>query len=181
MSSFNTMRQVLFFVWNMLDDDIKSSVESIADLFDSIETDFTQLLNEVDIYQATATGLLPDYERCYSVIPNSGDSDAVRRDRVIAALRSRGEYKKSKFERIARGLGYSIGYTGTKHIVIVDDQFKPFRAGISKAGDRVYSQLSGTSMYTVLVIGTAVESDSVLRSLFNKIKCAGIEIVFTNS
>lgn len=181
MTSVQALRQFLFFVWDLLDDAIKSMVEVIGERVDSIVGDYAALVAEVDIYSATVDGLLPEYERYYHVVPQNGDTLDARRLRVIAALRSRGNYNLQKFENIAEGLGYVIGNSGLKYLIISDADFPPFRAGISRAGiDAVYDYAAGSSPYTVLVTGTGVEADYDLQFLFNKRKCLGIEIVFVD-
>lgn len=181
-TSLSAMRKILFFVWDMLDDAIKVAIECVGDLFDSIEADFRTMLAEIDIYQSTIEGLLPEYERYYSLTPRDGDTLTIRRNRVIAALRARGEYCRSRFEIIAMGLGYSIGSSGTKHLVVSDGDFPhPFRADISRADiDVVGSNVVGASIYTVVVTGSTVESDFDLQFLFNKQRCSGTDFLFVN-
>jgi uncharacterized protein YmfQ (DUF2313 family) len=132
---------------------------------------------------ATAGGVLADWERFVGIYGSPVSTDAERRSAVIARLRATNLLTKATFESIAAGYGYSIGPAGSTnpHMRIVEGgQWPAFRAGISKAGDKVYSTSGEYTPYTVRVYGTDVTTNSELQRIFNKAKPAGITFIFVN-
>lgn len=178
MSYVTTIKQVLFFVYDLLSDELRSVIEVVGELFDDIKTDFETVLSQIDPNEATVTGLLLDYERFYRCVPGSGDTVATRRERVVAAIRAKGGLNRSHFENIAEALGYTVG----TDIDITEGDFAPFRADYGRADiDAVYDQGDGKSMYTVVVTGNGVEDDNDLQQRFDKQHCCGIEFVYVNT
>jgi uncharacterized protein YmfQ (DUF2313 family) len=134
---------------------------------------------------ATDAGTMEDWERLVGINGGSSvTSEGDRRNAIIASLRATNAITVAAFESIAGGFGYTIGPAGTpgKHLRIVEgNQWPAFRAGISKAGDKVYSSYAGDyTPYTVRVYGTDVTTNSELQRIFNKAKPAGITFIFVN-
>jgi uncharacterized protein YmfQ (DUF2313 family) len=176
----NVLIQAIHFCYNMLDDELRAMVDVIGEFFDTIEDVIDSVL--IEMYPATATiaGMLPDYEQYYRCIALTGDSVEMRRNRVVAAIRTKGGLNRDCFYRIADALGYSIG-AGIKYLTIEEGNYKPFRAGISRAGiDAVYDQSVGASMFDVVVTGTDVETDADLHSGFERQRAAGINFIYVN-
>lgn len=141
------------------------------------------LLLEMFPDSATVEGLLANFERVYDIVPSSTATLAQRRQAALAAIRAKGGLTKSHFETMAQGLGYTIGLpaVGDPHCRIVEGEFGPFRADYGQADvDEVYDQGTGASMYTWRVLGTDVETDTTLQTIFEALKTAGTEVVFAN-
>ena len=181
MAHTNVVKKVCFFIYDLLDDELKDCLAVCGEFFDDIKTDFDFILSQIDIYQATVAGTLEDFERVYNCIPESGDTVAVRQNRVIAALRAKGGLNVLYFEKIAEGLGYTVGPIGSPHLQFSEGDYEPFRADYGQADiDTIYDQDTGYSMYTVVVTGTDVETDADLQARFEKQRCAGVEFVYVN-
>jgi len=175
----NPIMQVLSFVWPLLSDGIKAAAEVVALMLDSIYAMYDELLLESNPYTCTSSGTLPDFERFYKIVPGESDTDAVRRARLWAKIRSTGDLNISYFYSIAAALGYSVG-SGEKHLTISDGDYPAFRAGISVSGDAVYDVAEGSSIYTVRVVGTDVETDFDLQNRFYQQHLFGIDFVYIN-
>jgi uncharacterized protein YmfQ (DUF2313 family) len=178
----NVMKQILHFVWDLLDDELRTVVIVTGEFFDNIQDVMMFVKTQIIPYDSTVDGTLTDFERFYRLFPAVSDTLSMRRDRIIAAIRASGGLNISYFYRIANSFGYSIGLgSGTKYLTIAETPCKPFRAGYGRAGqDAVYANSYGSSMYTVIVFGTGVEDDVYLHSAFNKQHCAGVEILYSN-
>jgi uncharacterized protein YmfQ (DUF2313 family) len=156
-------------------DDIQLESDAIRALKLSAETIITEMLPD------TATDL-EKYETQYDIYPNESATIDERRTVVISAMRALGGLSIPYFESLAESLGYTIGSgTSVKWLEITDGIYVPFRAGISKAGDKVFGSTSGTEAYTWRVTGTNVESDTALIELFESLKPFGTTIEFTNT
>jgi uncharacterized protein YmfQ (DUF2313 family) len=161
----------------------KFEIDTKVDCIQIDRAEDTAALILREMSPSTCVETIADWEHEYGLKPVSDDLEA-RRQAVVAKYRTRSRSRKSDFERVARGLGYTIGPAGTpgEHLRIVQgDQWKPFRAGISKAGDKVYSVVSGDyTPWHVRVYGSNVESDSALQSSFASMKFTGITILYLN-
>lgn len=178
MTYSDVFRQSIEFVYRFLNDDLKAIFDVVGDIFDDIKIQFDTILSQVDAFQLTDDGLLTEYEALYQC-KSTGTSEQ-RISRVIAAIRAKGGLNRSYFYTIADALGYSIG-SGSKYIIISEGDFTPWRVGISKIGiDKIWPLSGSTTMYTVLVSGTDVESDDDLQFQFQKQVCAGVSFVFQN-
>lgn len=177
----NVLIQALSFCYDLFDEELQAMIEVIGDFFDAIDAVIDTVLSEMNPFTATESGFLPDYERYYKCSVSSGDTEAVRRGRVLAAIRCRGDMRLIAFYRIADALGYTIG-AGDKYLTIVEGEYHaPFRVGISRLDiDQFWDQETGSSMYDILVTGTDVESDTELQYRFNKQKIAGSNIIFND-
>ena len=82
---------------------------------------------------ATTNQLLPNWERVLGLPDDCselGESTTIRRLNVLAKLATRGGQSPQYFIDVAAALGYTIAIT----------EFDVFRAGVSSAGDPVYSE-----------------------------------------
>lgn len=75
-----------------------------------------------------ASHYLADWERVLGLTPGSGNTWQQRLSRVIAKIAETGGLSIPYFIRLAAGMGYTI--------TISEPQ--PFRAGVSRAGERIY-------------------------------------------
>lgn len=75
-----------------------------------------------------AGALIQDWERVLGITPPADAGYQERQNRVIAKIRELGGLSIPYFIRLAAGLGYSVTI----------DEPQPFRAGTSRAGDRLY-------------------------------------------
>lgn len=143
-----------------------------------IEARCRQLL--VEAFPRTTTEMLSEWESVCGV-SGAGLTTDQRRAQLIAKLAANGNQTIAFFYGIAGSLGYNKHPSTTDpHIRIATGEFTPFRAGISGAGSPVYDQTSGASLFTVRIFGTNIESDAVLRGLFDYAKPAEAEFVYVN-
>lgn len=75
-----------------------------------------------------ANGLLGDWERVLDLTPGDADSWQQRLDAVLIKLAETGGLSRSYFIKLAATAGYTISI----------DEFEPFRAGVSSAGEVLY-------------------------------------------
>lgn len=75
-----------------------------------------------------AVGLLADWERMLSLSPDSGMTLQQRRQQVLARINATGGLSRKYFITLAKSLGYRITI----------DEPEPFRAGIGRAGERIW-------------------------------------------
>jgi uncharacterized protein YmfQ (DUF2313 family) len=134
-----------------------------------------------EVLPDAALKLLADWERVYGIVPLATATVTSRRAAVKAAKAATGGLNKSYFESLASALGYTIGTVGSKHLRIVDGQHLPFRVAYSQIEiDRIWDQASGADSYTWQVLGSSVESDTVLQGLFERLKPAATTVIFIN-
>ncbi|WP_420996249.1 YmfQ family protein [Cupriavidus sp. 30B13] len=76
-----------------------------------------------------AAQLLPDWERVCGITPTNGASYQQRQQMVIAKLAEVGGLSIPYFKRLAAGMGYTIEI----------NEPQPFRAGINRAGDQLWT------------------------------------------
>ena len=133
------------------DDDI--DVEGA--LLDAVSTDIIALLPE--FFPTTVDALLTRWEAEYNVIPRSGAGLEDRRRAVLAAYVGSGSLTKAHFTALAAALGYNVTITeGGEGLLL-------FRAGISRAGDPVYS---AGSIWTWTVTTHNKPAAADIRDLF---------------
>ena len=182
--------------------DADLDIEGLA--LDRAEDQATRLHKE--LFPDTATsdpvlGSLADWERVYGITPDPGMTDQQRAGVVVAKIRAgltptipasdSGGVKtvqatgtrlcRAQFYSIAQALGYSTDNTQPKWILIEDGLFRPFRVGVGKVGDPVYFNDPGTSMFTVRVTGTGVESDANLQAAFSDQGSPKCDWLFVNA
>ncbi len=135
-----------------------------------------ELLAETSPNTATTEWLLEEWEKLCG-IKNITAAITSRRNAVIAALRARGGLSKPYFRKLAEGLGFNYGQSAAIPFIyfIEGGSFKAFRADISKAGDKVWDVIEERS---VIIAGTQVENNNVLKSLFNRLRPIGIRFVY---
>lgn len=75
-----------------------------------------------------SAGLMGDWERVLELTPGEDDSWQQRLDAVLIKLAETGGLSRAYFIKLAATAGYSITI----------DEFEPFRAGVSRAGDVIY-------------------------------------------
>lgn len=142
----------------------------------------------VEAIPSTTTELLPDWERVAGLPDNcSGtlaDTVQGRRADLVAKLNSLGGQSKAYFIALAARLGFTISI----------EEFRPFRAGLSAAGD---SLTNGDWVFTWRVNGPSVSvirfragqssageplaswGNSALECRFNQLKPAHTHIIFS--
>lgn len=183
MTHSDIFNRVIYFVKHLLDDELLRIPDVIGEFFDTMTLSVEFVTSQISPSTSTIDGSLSDHEYFYGIKTTTAYSVDVRRQKILAAKGSNGDLRQPYFELIAQGLGYSIGKsTSSKWLTITDAAFKPFRAGISRAGiDAVYSQSFGTSQYSVVVRGVNVEADMVLQAMFEKQVLAGIDFKYIDS
>lgn len=111
------------------DGNLEQLLQAMAEEFARIDGRATNLLNEAP---DTTTELLFDWERVAGLPDNCSGSLADtmqgRRAALVAKLTSVGGQSEAYFIAVAKALGYDISIT----------TFRPFKAGMSAAGDAVY-------------------------------------------
>ncbi|WP_437614807.1 YmfQ family protein [Erwinia sp. V71] len=133
----------------------------------------------------SASALLTDWERVLELAPGADDSYQQRLEAVLIKLAETGGLSRAYFIRIAATAGYTITI----------DEFEPFRAGVSRAGDVVYVEgiiwvwavnvQSSVSVYYFRAGASlpgerlATFGDKVLESIFESLKPAHTYCYFT--
>lgn len=119
--------------------------------------DFT----EDEIYPDKTDELLDEWERVYGITSDTDIPWQARIDNLMASVRAVGGQTKGYFIDLAARLGYTISI----------EEFEPFMAGWSEAGDTLYTD---DAVYCWL---TNV-ADSGIKSYFFEagISCAGDEL-----
>ena len=132
-----------------------------------------------------AGNLLSDWERLLAIVPPPDAAYQQRIDRVIAKLAETGGLSIPYFIRLAASLGYTITI----------NEPQPFRAGIGRAGDKIYSPDiihvwevniygSSTPIYQfragISPAGERLTSfgDTIIETVFNDLKPAHTYVVF---
>jgi hypothetical protein len=155
--------------------------ELLSEMFPDTTRDNTSSANPTA--GASPYGMLEYWEQKYLITPPTGATLAERRSVVIAYEAAIGGLSISYFEGIVEKLGYKIGthaVVGDPHARLTDGDFPPFRADFSKADDKVWDQIPGTSYQTCCVRGTGVATDAILQDLINKLKKFGREVIYIN-
>ncbi|MCX9038755.1 YmfQ family protein [Citrobacter portucalensis] len=156
---------------------LSSGLRAEANVFDGVGTSADAVKGAVTPYQAGA--LLSDWERVLGLTPSASTNFQQRQQRVLAKLSETGGLSIPYFVRLASGLGYSISI----------DEPRQFRAGMSRAGERLWD---GDTIWVWMVnvnnsktvafrfrsgISTAGErltsfGDPVIEEIFNELKPA---------
>lgn len=123
-----------------------------------------------EILPSTAVQTIGRYEKEYGIFPRSSNLQE-RRNAVVAKVIQRTSLKKgglrrSLFISIAAALGYTINIIESSGL---------FRAGISKAGDKIYSS-SVLWLMRVAVYGVSSAPD--LEALFTEIRPPHLKLRF---
>lgn len=140
-----------------------------GDLLDQTQSDLQSIISE--LFASTATELMSRFENEYDVRPSSGQTIQDRRNAVVAKERlisalKLGGLKKSLFVSIAAAMGYQIQ---------ISDTLNMFRAGISRAGDPVYST---SQIWLMVVTVTNASSAPDLVALFTDIRPPYLRLEF---
>jgi len=124
-----------------------------------------------EIYPSTTDILLSRWEREYGLSPRAGDSLEDRLRALLAAYVNVGNLSQAYFIRLAAALGYDI--------VIAEggEQNNMFRAGISHAGDPVYSAMI---MWTWIVTTLNKPPAADIINLFNDLTPPHMRLIFEN-
>lgn len=126
-------------------------------------------------------GLVEYWESDFGVTPLPAATPQERRNTLTAFKNATGGLNKAAFEAIARGFGYNIDSSTDPHLRLSDGDYPPARADYAQADiSQVWDQDGTASMFTWVVYGTNVSTDSVLQAIFNNNKAAGTVIVFIN-
>lgn len=88
-------------------------------------------LAEAEAFPAATSEMLPDWERAYGLpdgCGSDGDSTGQRRAALLSRIAERGGQSRAYFIEVAAALGFTVTI----------EEIRPFRAGISVAGDPAY-------------------------------------------
>jgi uncharacterized protein YmfQ (DUF2313 family) len=134
-----------------------------------------------EMLPSTVTETIAEWEAEYGIVPGVSDTLAVRQARLHAKYLADGGQSAEYFLTLCAALGYNVGGSTNPHIRITQNDFRPFRVGISKVGDPVNDNVTGSSAFTWVIRGTNVETDAALIALFNyDIIPAHTEVMFVN-
>ena len=150
-----------------------------ASELERLETSKNTIIDEM--FPKTVTQMIDEFEDTFRIVHTS-ESISIRRARLLAKINAVGGQSIDYYYGLAENAGYNrYPSVVDPHIRIFTGIYQPFRAGISMAGDAVYDGGSGASVFSWIVAGTTVESDTFLQELFNQYKPAHTEIQFVNS
>lgn len=107
---------------------LSASLQAESHVFDDIESSADIVEGAVTPYRAGA--LLADWERVLGLTSSPNASFQQRQQRVLAKLSETGGLSIPYFTRLAARLGYDISI----------EEPKQFRAGSSRAGDRLWDK-----------------------------------------
>lgn len=163
---------------------LSAELTAESNAFDAIESSSLFALGAVTPFYADK--LLADWERVLGLVAPPDSGYQQRQQRVLAKLSETGGLSIPYFVRLAANLGY----------VITIDEPQPFRAGINRAGQRLYVddipwvwvvnvKNSNTMIYHFRAGSSATGerltsfSDQVIEALFNDLKPAHTFCYFT--
>jgi hypothetical protein len=157
-------------------------------MFDELEDEIGMMRRMIVLDPALAVDgesnlidALSGWEAVFNISPVLGATTLDRRSAVIGKFRAAGGLSKSFFENIASGLGYTIADSGANHLHIVEGEFAPFLCDFSALDDDMMcDQTSGSSVFTWRVLGTSVESDALLKTIFIDLCPPWSEVIFVN-
>ncbi|CAB1206782.1 MULTISPECIES: YmfQ family protein [Serratia] len=135
-----------------------------------------------------AKNLLADWERVLGLTPLPDTTYQQRIENVLSKIRAVGGLSINYFISLAKKMGYTITI----------DEYEPFRAGINRVGDTIYSKdilwvwrinlkdlviPAYKFMAGVSVAGERLTmfGDAVIESMFNELKPAHTYVYFTYS
>ncbi len=142
-------------------------------------------LTEDEIYPDKTDELLHEWERVYGISPDTDIPWQARIDNLMASVRAVGGLTKGYFIGLAARLGYTVTI----------EEFEPFMAGWSEAGDTLYTD-DAVYCWRVTVANSGIKSyffeagisgagdelgwssDTFLESLFNRLKPAHTMVEF---
>jgi len=113
------------------------------------------------------------WEAEYGIIPPQGASLEDRRRAVAAKYRYIGSLTKAHFAALAAGLGYEVEITESEEAVVA------FRAGISKAGDMVWSVGGVGGMWVWRVVCTNKPPAEDIINLLNDLNPPHMRLLIT--
>ena len=122
----------------------------------------------LEIFPDTSTQMLSWWERVYSLSPAADATVQERQQAIVQAIRSTGGLSRDYFITLAAALGYTITI----------EELQPFMAGIGRAGDTIYIS-DIIYEWGVTTQSQGATKDTVLESLFNKLKPAHTAVYFT--
>ena len=157
--------------WNRDSDSVLTRLlQSLGLEFCRVEKRGKLFIDEVD--PRTTTELLPDWERVMALPDECTEADLTleeRRLQIVQKLTERGSQNLAFYRSIAEQFGFEV---------VVHD-FRPFRAGSSRAGDaltneewRFYFEVSGHGM-------SESHSVATFQCTIKKLKPAHTEVIFT--
>jgi uncharacterized protein YmfQ (DUF2313 family) len=163
---------------------LRAELRAEANALAATERKAKDVLNAVTPFNAPAA-LLADYERLYQLGVTSGMTLQARRQQVLAAMNATGGLSRAYFINLAKSLGYDITIS----------EPEPFRAGIGRAGDRIWTPdiiwvwIVNISDQQVPVYhfraGSSLAGErlttygqNLLENLFNDLKPAHTQVVF---
>ncbi|MDF7676351.1 YmfQ family protein [Neisseriaceae bacterium ESL0693] len=169
--------------YNRTGSGIRQDAEISGHALDAIQESATRCLNVID--PRTAGNYLLDWERVYG-LDGSGKNTQQRVQTVLAKLNETGGLSIPYFINLAATLGYVITIT----------EPQPFRAGISRCGDRlatedimwvwwvnVQNAVSNANYFRTGIAGTGDRlsdyGNDVIESVFHDLKPAFTAIRFT--
>lgn len=142
-------------------------------------------ITEDEIYPDRVDELLPEWERVYGITPDTDSPRQSRIDNLMASVSAVGGQTKDYFIELAARLGYTVTI----------EEFEPFMAGWSEAGDKVYVE-DIVYCWQVNVVDSGIKSyffeagisdagdllnwfsDAFIEGLFNRLKPAHTAVVF---
>ena len=162
---------------------IKSELSAEGTQLDKVKEHAQLVLGAITPFYAS--DLLPDWERLLAILPPNESTYQQRLERVIAKLAETGGLSIPYFIRLAGSLGCTITIT----------EPQPFRAGIGRAGDKIYAPDiihvwevniygSSTPIYQfragISPAGEGLTSfgDAIIETVFNDLKPAHSYVVF---
>ncbi|QBH98651.1 DUF2313 domain-containing protein [Limnobaculum zhutongyuii] len=163
---------------------ISAELRAEGALLDVTKEKSNEVLNAVTPF--FANNLINDWERVLDVIPSTDATYQQRLERVLAKLSETGGLSIPYFKRIAASLGYLIEI----------QEFEPFRAGVNRAGDRIYVP-EIIYVWNVIIYGNKTPvyrfragvscagerltsfGDDVIETLFNELKPAFTYVYFS--
>lgn len=129
----------------------------------------------VEMFPDTTTLLLSDYERVYD-LDNSG-TIAVRRQRVLTAMRAQGGLSKTYFEGLGNTLGqgsYTVSISeGTDNIGFIVAEYSDFTSPKGPATSLpglIEPEPYGDGPHNITVTVTGVASAPELEKLYDRLK-----------
>ncbi|EAR2938374.1 DUF2313 domain-containing protein [Salmonella enterica] len=163
---------------------LRAELNAEGRMFDALYSGVKSVTGAVTPFYAES--LLPDWERVLGVTAETQASYQQRLSRVLAKLAETGGLSIPYFTRLAMSMGYRITI----------DEPEPFRAGVGRAGDRIYTP-DIIFMWRVNVFTTLLQNyrfragqsaagerlswfaDAVIESVFNDLKPAHTYCYFT--
>ncbi|MCL2690041.1 MAG: DUF2313 domain-containing protein [Chitinispirillia bacterium] len=151
MNHYYALKQLMPIDFGPISDEI---MRIEGDLLDRVMMQAHSLL--LEFFPSSTHTLLSRWEREYGLAPKIGDSLSNRRQALRARVISVGNMSKEYFMTLAQTLGYQIEITEPQDA---------FRAGINKAGDRVF--VSDILWQWTITVLSEIVVPPILNELFN--------------